>query len=151
MLISVISLSPHLFSFCFYSWLYILNVSSITDNGLNIFGMAVYIFLNLFWKIRPLFWQILITYLISRASFSLCSYTEKMCWGHGCRFWSLLYVVWMLSFIRYSSLRKVLKQSRTFSWVWSSLAGFSVITLKKFRARNHNHVPLCIQTVSVPR
>ena len=73
--------------YCFYPWLYTLNVSSLTSNLLNIFNIAVHVFGNIFWKICPLFGQILIRCLeCFRASFSLSSYSEKMCWGRGCLF-----------------------------------------------------------------
>ena len=47
--------------------------------------MVVHVFRNLFWKICPLFGQILITCLkCSRLSFSPSSYSEKKRWSRGC-------------------------------------------------------------------
>ena len=79
-----VSLSAHTFLFCFYPWPYILNVTLFTKNFVNIFSIAVQEFRNLFWKICPLFGQILITCLkCSRASSSLFSYSEKLRWDQG--------------------------------------------------------------------
>ena len=78
------SLSAHMFLFCFCPWPYILNVTLFSKNFVNIFSIALHVFSNSFWKICPLFGQILITCLkCFRASFSLSSYSEKMRWGRG--------------------------------------------------------------------
>ena len=67
---------------CFYPWPYILNVQTSSRKIVDIFSIAVHVLGNLFWKICPLFGQILITCLkCSRASFSTSSYNEKICWG----------------------------------------------------------------------
>ena len=58
-----LSLSAHMFLFCFYPWPYILNVSSFSRNFGNIFSIAIHVFRNLSWKIYPLSGQILITCL----------------------------------------------------------------------------------------
>ena len=68
--------------FCFYPWSCILNVSLFSSNFANISIIAVYVFRNLFWKICPLFGQILITCL-KCSSFSPSFYvscSEKMLW-----------------------------------------------------------------------
>ena len=53
--------------------------------SLDVFSIAAQVFSNLFFKICPLFGQILITCLkCSRASFPLSSYSKKMRWGRGC-------------------------------------------------------------------
>ena len=68
----------------------------------------VYVFHNLFWKICPLFGQILISCLkCSEAFFWSSSYSEKMRWGLGCscnvpllswQFWREKTVkIWLLS------------------------------------------------------
>ena len=56
--------------YCFYPWPYILNVQIWSHKTIDIFSVAIDVFLNLFWKICPLFMQILITCLkCFRASF----------------------------------------------------------------------------------
>ena len=68
-----------LFLFCSCPWPYALNVQSSSCKGTDVFSVADQVFRNLFWKICPLFRQILITFLkCSRASFLLSSYGEKM-------------------------------------------------------------------------
>ena len=84
-LISVISISAHMFTSCFYFWPYLLNVSVFSSFFVNIFSITVKVFRNLFWKTCHQFWQILITCLTCpRASFLPSSYSEKMRWGRGC-------------------------------------------------------------------
>ena len=68
----------------YYPWPYILYAWLFSSNVANIFNIAHHVFCNLFWKICPLFGQILITSLkCSRVSFSPCSYSEKMRWEQG--------------------------------------------------------------------
>ena len=57
----VISCCAHMFSYCFYPWPYMLNVSLFSSSYVNLFSIAVHVFHNLFWKICPLFGKILIT------------------------------------------------------------------------------------------
>ena len=65
-----ISFSASMFLYCFSPWPYKLNVSTGSRKIIYIFSVAVHVFRNLFWKISPLFGQILITCLkCSRASF----------------------------------------------------------------------------------
>ena len=67
----------------FYLWPYILNVQTSIHDSADIFRVTVHVFHNLFWKIGPLFGQILITCLkFSRTSFSPNSYSEKMVGGN---------------------------------------------------------------------
>ena len=73
-----------MFFFCFYPWPYLLNIQTFSHEPIAVFIIAGQVFPNLFLKICPLFGQILITCMkCSRASFSLSSYSEKMCWGRG--------------------------------------------------------------------
>ena len=54
---------------------------SLKPQTADVFSIAVHVFRNLFWKICPLFVQILIRFLkCSRASFSPSSHSEKMRW-----------------------------------------------------------------------
>ena len=79
--------SAHMFLFCFYPWPYTLNIQTCSCKSI-----AVHIFCNLFWKICPLFGQILITCLkCSRASFLPSSYNEKMHWGQGWQNKNMIY------------------------------------------------------------
>ena len=78
MLVSVISLSAHMFLFCFYLWLYIHIVTSFNKDFVNVFSIDVHVFCNLFREVCPLFRKILITCLkSSRPSFLLSSCSEK--------------------------------------------------------------------------
>ena len=62
----------------------LLNVLTKCRGSVNNCSTIVRVFRNLFWKIWPLFGQILITCLkCSRASFSPSFYSEKMHWGRG--------------------------------------------------------------------
>ena len=75
------SLFAHMFWFCFHSWLYILNERIFSGTSVSMSSMTTHVLHNLFWKIRPLFGQILITCLkCSRASFLLSFYCRKMHW-----------------------------------------------------------------------
>ena len=79
--LTLISFSVYIILYCFYPRTYILNVKTSTCKSVNIFSIAVHVFCNMFWKICPLFRQILITCLkCSRASFSPFSYSKKMRW-----------------------------------------------------------------------
>ena len=81
-----------------YPWSYILNVTLLNSSFVNIFSFPVHVFRILFWRICPLFEQILVTCLkCSRASFSPSSYSEKMRWGRG----------WWMTSIDFSLLRKI--------------------------------------------
>ena len=73
-----------MFLLWFYPWSYLRNVYASSCKS-ALFSHAVHVFRNLFWKICPLFGQILITCLkCSRASFSPPSiFREKMRWGRG--------------------------------------------------------------------
>ena len=63
----------------FYNWLFILNVQLSSGTGSIIFSMSVHVFRNLFWKLYPLFGQILITrFKFSRAFFLLFFYSKKI-------------------------------------------------------------------------
>ena len=72
------------FFISFYPWPYILNIRMPSSKIINIFTIAVYITRNVFWKICPLFGQLLITCLkCSRASFSPSSCNKKIRWRQG--------------------------------------------------------------------
>ena len=48
--------------FCFYPWPYLLNILIFSRESVDVFGIAAYdVFSKLFWKICPLFGQILVT------------------------------------------------------------------------------------------
>ena len=71
--------------YCYSPWLYILNVLTQSHDNADLFSNAVQVFRNLFWKMCPLFGQILITCLkCSRAFFAPSCYSEKMRWGQRC-------------------------------------------------------------------
>ena len=74
-----------MFLFCFYPWPYVVNVCTSSGKASDVFSIAVHVFRNLFWKICPLFGQILITCLkCSKVSFLPSSYIEMMRWGTDC-------------------------------------------------------------------
>ena len=65
---------------CFYPWPYILKFQTSNSKSVDFLSITVYVFLNLFWKICPLFGQILSTFL----NLSPISYSEKIHWKRGC-------------------------------------------------------------------
>ena len=69
----------------FCPWSYNAKRPDIYHHFVNIFSIAVHAFRNLFWKICPLFGQILVPRLnCSRTSFSSSFYNEKMPWCRRC-------------------------------------------------------------------
>ena len=88
---------------CFDHWPKVLNNQTLSSNSVNIFNITVHTFCNLFWKIWPLFGQVLIACLkCSRASFLTSSYSKKMRWGQDCRtdtFWEILICLFFKSLL----------------------------------------------------
>ena len=75
------SLFTHMFWFYFYSWFYILSEQIFSGTSVSMSSVTTHVLHNSFWKIRPLFGQILITCLkCSRASFLPSFYCRKMRW-----------------------------------------------------------------------
>ena len=52
----LVSLSAHIFLYCFSLWLYILNVLTQNRDSTNFFSNTVHVYRNLFWKIFK-FWS----------------------------------------------------------------------------------------------
>ena len=78
---SSMSLFTHMFWFYFYSWFYILSEQIFSGTSVSMSSVTTHVLHNSFWKIRPLFGQILITCLkCSRASFLPSFYCRKMRW-----------------------------------------------------------------------
>ena len=109
----------------------------------NVSSIATQVFRNLFWKICPLFGQILITCLkCSRASFLPFSYSEKMSWGgvwviisgqhsqkSGCSCWLLQISVSIL----FSPFLKSKYLQQIFPWVHVLPLLYTI----------RNHLPFC--------
>ena len=59
--LTLLSFSFHMFLHCFSPWPYLPNVWTCIRKNADNFSIAINVFCNLFWKICPLFGQILIT------------------------------------------------------------------------------------------